>query len=170
MGEFSKGWRRKIGCVTLLLSLAFMGGWMRSVVIEDSLTAQCEGLVMIFIGSKNQGLIWAKLQETIGPQHPRFARHPQGWASRTNAIGPFDGIDGYSTQQRWRFCGFRFEEGELLSPARIGLTIRIIPYWSVVFPLTLISLWLFLSSPANRLRRTTMNPHQTMELESWARS
>ena len=35
MGEFFKGWRRKVGVVTLAMALVFMGGWVRSLVIDD---------------------------------------------------------------------------------------------------------------------------------------
>ena len=36
MVEFFKGWRRKIGCVTLLMALVFMAGWLRNYFIRDS--------------------------------------------------------------------------------------------------------------------------------------
>jgi len=35
MRAFFSGWRRKIGCVTLLMALAFMGGWVRSLSDTD---------------------------------------------------------------------------------------------------------------------------------------
>ena len=37
MGEFFRGWRRKIGMLTLMLALVFMGGWVRSLVVRDDL-------------------------------------------------------------------------------------------------------------------------------------
>ena len=148
MREFFRGWRRKIGAVTLVMALALTGVWMRSVVIEDSLTAQCENLIVIHMASKCQGLVWTKLQETNGPpQHPRFVGYPYGYASRKNSVGPFDSIDGYSSQRRWQFCGFRFEQAELESPVKIQLTIRVIPYWSVVVTLTLLSAFFLLTKP-----------------------
>ena len=36
MGDFFRGWRRKIGCVTLMMALVGMAGWVRSHTIEDS--------------------------------------------------------------------------------------------------------------------------------------
>ena len=30
MDEFFRGWRRKIGLVSLMMALSFMGGWIRS--------------------------------------------------------------------------------------------------------------------------------------------
>ena len=35
MGNFFRGWRRKLGVVTLLLACVAMGGWVRSLVIKD---------------------------------------------------------------------------------------------------------------------------------------
>jgi hypothetical protein len=37
MLEFFRGWRRKVGIVTLLMSIAFLGMWFRSRVVEDAL-------------------------------------------------------------------------------------------------------------------------------------
>ena len=36
MGDFFRGWRRRIGVVTLAVALVFMGGWVRSSVFHDS--------------------------------------------------------------------------------------------------------------------------------------
>ena len=49
-GDFFKGWRRKIGLLDARDGVVLFGviGSMRSIVIEDSLTAQCEGLISIF--------------------------------------------------------------------------------------------------------------------------
>ena len=35
MGEFFKGWRRKVGCVTLVMACVFAAGWVRSLAIFD---------------------------------------------------------------------------------------------------------------------------------------
>lgn len=147
MAKYFRGCWRKIGGLTLVLALLFMVGWIRSVVVEDSLTAQCDGLITIYLGSKNQGLVWARLQETKGPQHPLFARYRLGWRSQKITKGPFDGIEEYATQSRWNWCGFRFEEGDLELPVKIRLTVRVIPYWSIVLPLTLLSIGLLLIKP-----------------------
>ena len=37
MREFFKGWRRKMGCVTLLMVCALMGAWARSYSVFDSM-------------------------------------------------------------------------------------------------------------------------------------
>ena len=35
MDDFSHGWKRKLGCATLMLALAFMGLWLRGLVVGD---------------------------------------------------------------------------------------------------------------------------------------
>ena len=35
MGEFFQGWRRKIGCVTLVMAFVLVLGWIRSFYVED---------------------------------------------------------------------------------------------------------------------------------------
>src|SRR4051794_19488286 len=38
MRDFFKGWRRKLGCVTLVMACVFMAGWVRSIGISDWIT------------------------------------------------------------------------------------------------------------------------------------
>ena len=37
MREFFRGWRRKTGCVTLVMACALIGAWLRSYVICDEI-------------------------------------------------------------------------------------------------------------------------------------
>lgn len=37
MGEFFRGWRRKVGCVTLMMALVLVVGRMRSLLWEDEI-------------------------------------------------------------------------------------------------------------------------------------
>ena len=38
MKDFFHGWRRKAGCVTLVMALAVTGAWVRSNIVEDDLS------------------------------------------------------------------------------------------------------------------------------------
>jgi len=38
MGDFFKGWRRKAGCVTLVMACTFAAAWVRSFIVEDRMT------------------------------------------------------------------------------------------------------------------------------------
>ena len=39
MGDFFKSWRRKIGCVALMMAAVFMMGWVRSLSDTDVFVA-----------------------------------------------------------------------------------------------------------------------------------
>lgn len=44
MREFFRGWRRKMGCVTLVMACALMGLWLRSGVIDDLISFEYAGV------------------------------------------------------------------------------------------------------------------------------
>ena len=54
-GYFS-GWRRKLGVVTLLMSLAVAGVWVRSVVVSDVVNFELEFGKQLLLASGKQGL------------------------------------------------------------------------------------------------------------------
>lgn len=37
MRDFLHGWRRKVGCVALMMACVFAAGWMRSRLLEDEI-------------------------------------------------------------------------------------------------------------------------------------
>jgi hypothetical protein len=39
MRDFFKGWRRKVGCVTLVMACAVATGWLRSMLTDDYIAA-----------------------------------------------------------------------------------------------------------------------------------
>jgi len=43
MREFFRGWRRKVGVMTLLMACVFMGGWLRSLITTDSVDLPING-------------------------------------------------------------------------------------------------------------------------------
>ena len=61
MGDFFHGWRRKFGCMTLMLSAMFMCGWMRSLVVDDfiefPITADTDNETLSGLATQKQALI-----------------------------------------------------------------------------------------------------------------
>ena len=147
MGEFFKGWRRKVGCVTLVMACVVTLMWMRSLDIEDSLTESKELGTTYFVGSRNQQLLWAK-QEGV------FWKAKGVWEEHKLGSSPFVSVQDYQSQSRKNWCGFRFEvgESEMRGPivGKVRLVIVAIPYWSLVLPLTLLSAYLILWKPRKR--------------------
>jgi len=141
MGGFFHGRRRKIGVVTLMMACVLMGGWVRSQFITDNFGGPTQGRFEVGINSIDNSI--------------DFAVFIRGSADKTNwrmpyhdvvENGPndvaFDSFDGFI----WliNICGFRI--GFFLPPQCFHL-VCLVPYWSIVIPLTLISAYLLLSKP-----------------------
>lgn len=58
MRDFFKGWRRKAGCVTLVMAWGLTGMWMRSFVVEDYLLIGRSRRWEYFLISSNSALCW----------------------------------------------------------------------------------------------------------------
>lgn len=117
MGEYFRRWKRKAGCVTLVVACVFMAGWVRSIGYIDSLgiryQQQLPGLIVGFRSSRGRfGMI------NTGVNDPC----PHGWSSiPITAVSP-------RVERRMQFW-FDF------------------PYWLTVIPLMLLSTWLLFSKP-----------------------
>ena len=124
MREFFHGWRRKAGCVTLVVALLLMAGWLRSRNISDRIVIRRYGHVTEYLVSQQSGFGWSK--EIY-------------W----NLIGA-----EMLTEVPYReWLGFRY--GMKLLPDNLvaKVNVRIIPYWSLTIPLTLLSAYLLLWKP-----------------------
>ena len=73
--------------------------------------------------------------------------------------GAKDGEDGIV--RRWKWCGFDcgFESWTEENPSFNGHVVTcIIPYWSIIFPLTLLSAILLLSNPRKSTQKKISEP------------
>ena len=163
MGEFFHGWRRKVGVLTLLLACMFAVGWMRSPRIIDSIRfpAQMhakESLVSVTIDSlisSSHSIFWVRSDEgsadispteeiDLGPRYPKWntsSEHPELFHSQF--------------KWRWRVCGFGIGDFDVERHEGSWETCAIIPYWSIVIPLTVLSAWLLLSK-SRKLEKTAV--------------
>jgi len=64
MREFFRGWKRKLGVLTLLMALVAMAGWVRSLNIGDQFRIPSDNATHRFIVSQHEGLVWHYTQET----------------------------------------------------------------------------------------------------------
>ena len=147
MGEFFKGWRRKIGVVTLLMALAFMAGWVRSLSNMDIVCLPADRHTLIFLASEHQSITF---------QHESHMNTNLPWECLDWISGPakIPDPDKDQTHWLWKWHGFAFADGinyPDIPPTFQPAMIWVIPYWSITIPLTLISLFLLLSKP----RKTT---------------
>jgi hypothetical protein len=144
MYTFFHGWRRKAGCVALLMALAFSGLWIRSQVVQDTLIRFThDGIVGLF--ARAYGVSWTR--HTQWP--PEYLSRPAGsWEFASYETPPYawDRYDNDIVIWRWQLLGFDFgerQEAQFLRPV-VDWTI---PYWSVAVPLTLLSGYLIVWTP-----------------------
>lgn len=146
MPGYFKPWRRKFGVVTLVLVCQFTAAWVRSKVIQDEFTYATGATSGQIIATKDGHLLWMifhNVRPTLLPDFPYWSNEP------------FQTFDKFYTDKsktwKWRFCGFY--SGTAPNPKS---TIFLVSFWSIVIPLTLISVWLLLSKP-----RTARKPESS---------
>jgi hypothetical protein len=71
MGDYFKGWKRKVGVLTLFVACAAMGGWVTSSVFEDHISSpfsQGDNAYLLEILSMNQqtGIDLEKVDHSFG--------------------------------------------------------------------------------------------------------
>lgn len=149
MHVFFQGWKRKVGCITLVMVCLFVAGWVRSSGAYDVFAAPF-GDTVLFVENLEGRFLLSVFQ--LHQVHPRTkARYPQSmeWRTAEKRSGSFliqvDRIWGKPL-----FQILRKTEGS--GGNNIEITFLSIPYWSIVVPLTLISVWLLLSRPRPQKR------------------
>jgi len=138
MGEFFRGWRRKIGMVTLLMACVVMGGWLRSPHHCDSFNSRIGKLAIIW-------LISADVQigvSIITSEDSVIAPKSAGWI--TYMPETFEALFPRQLGFVWRcrYCGF----GKSINQSG-DVFVWVCPYWSIVIPLMLLSAYLLLTKP-----------------------
>ena len=124
MGEFFKGWRRKIGVMMLVMACVLTGLWLRSLSSYDRIYFPI-GHRTHLITSYKGGLAWSSWEyvdapewgyrELPTPDHTTFVELIDGWSSPSFS----------SWNMRWRSVFYR----------------------QIVIPLTVLSACLLLSKP-----------------------
>ncbi len=140
MKEFFQGWRRKIGVVTLVMACFFMAGWMRSLTLNECVMIQFRKEWSEEFASFDASLIWTSHRTTLASGlFPVFY---------SNHRSDDDGVwkRQLFVQWRWRLLGFGHgsDDGGAKSIRNLIIhtspsTVTVVPYWSIVIPLTLLS-------------------------------
>jgi hypothetical protein len=165
MGEFFNGWRRKIGLAALLMALALMGGWVRSLNRCERFSFETNEYNYNWLGSFNASiawqqvtpvdtLLWSQMYKKSGP----MLFNEVAVATSEKAIA--DLLCG-EDQFEWkhRYCGFAIGEfKQKFSLSAVHLTIWKLSYWSVVIPLTLLSAFLLLKKPRTSNQKKIIEP------------
>lgn len=158
MAEFFRGWKRKVGVVTLVSALMLVTGWMRSGTTQDHLQIKVtDNLTYHFVSSRTslgwQGIHWAE------PEHS--LRHVDMWNCATDSrmAQSEDYLHDVVVQTISRSADV---------PNEMTIKAWSAPYWYIVIPLALISAWLLLSKPRSGVQ--TPPPSRSFQRQVIART
>jgi hypothetical protein len=159
MREVFRGWRRKVGAVTLVMACVFAVGWLRSGVNSERIVAHYGKHSYHFVASDQRCLKWIRSFD-LPEENMKF---PPPWYNNSDKVGKLKRGDlnpvFFGTDEKWRWqfrnCGFLFADG---TSNGYRVAIWQLPYWSVTIPLTLLSLWLLLSTPLKSTQKKTQEP------------
>jgi hypothetical protein len=158
--EFFKGWRRKAGCVTLVLSCLFMVGWARSHRFIDGFGFHPNRETVALIASFRGRTIWILMHNLNG-----YVPSPESFYS-SRELDPSGTYEPFSTRDaswHWHCRLGGFEMGRMNGLGIVcDQTVLMVPYWSIVIPLTLLSPWLLLSKPRQTPPKQTAEPAPTV--------
>ena len=144
MREFFRGWKRKLGVVTLVLACVFAAGWVRSLSVCDQFSMPLRKHHHVYFASLNQTLFWSQDESPAPyPTLGAYALPKAAWDDWAHA-GEWDEVEW-----TWRRFGFAIGERTIQygpSPLKKVLAVAF-PYWSIVIPPTFLSAWLLLSKP-----------------------
>ena len=147
MGEFFRGWRRKIGVLTLLMALVLMAGWVRSSTNRDWIAFHAEKHWVVF-GSDSQRLYcmvdYSKNHVNKDGATWKVPSFGSAVISKNDPLAPASLDDSSHSWSRY-WLGFSIWQKTYWDFYQS--TLYVIPYWSVVIPLTLASAFLLLTKP-----------------------
>ena len=147
MGDYFRGWRRKIGIVTLLLAGVFTGGWVRSMSYIDGLVLPNPSGLHHQLASYQGCLHWQSLETTQSIPRSGWFR----WASHA-ATASTPNLMVNLGSWRWKIAGFGVRQ---YVDDNSHVITTAIPYWFFTFPLTLLSAYLLLSKPRKSTQERT---------------
>ena len=161
MGEYFKGWRRKIGVVTLLMACTLMAVWVRSETHFDQFLAYGDKMAfgIAMFGGRFELFRHERIQGSEKPfWRTRELSHFSGFTVDANGVREtFDPMTGYKTDWRWDWSAFHIGSGVSTSNGR-RYESCILPFGAIVFPLALISLWLLLVRPRQSTPKKIAEP------------
>jgi len=181
MGDFFRGWRRKVGVVTLMVALAFMTAWFRSIGVQEMFYLAKSDYNIARIVSTNASLVWERFQ----PEVPMFVvsgdscisvafensrdcvlSSPFNYTLDTTAEPTLAGppwerpaFPPHPVVWSWQWYGFG--QGGCHHTGYSGnarLALLRIPYWAIVLTFTLLSAFLLLSKPRSSIQKKITEP------------
>lgn len=150
MRELVRGWKRKLGVLMLVLACLVMCAWMRSFFIADVIEYTTSSHSQDEYQSVGGVLAWwtdINFDESATPFEADPPVRWNGGVSTTNFFSNHYQLDEMKMDWsiNWPCIGIGKSPAAVVGNGSRHL--RIVPYWSIVLPLTLASAWLILSRP-----------------------
>ncbi|WP_010587896.1 hypothetical protein [Schlesneria paludicola] len=142
--------RRKIGVVTTLMACVFTAGWVRSLLIYD-LALLALGDVTFCIETGWGEIDFGRVTTPGNKSHSYWKSallDAKNWRYQDEHGNPrlcdhlSEDVD--EVEWRWDWAGFHFGAGR---DANSQTEDYILPFWSIVAPLSVLSAWLLFSEP-----------------------
>ena len=150
MGEYFRGWRRKIGLVTLSVACMLCVFWLRSDSTLDMLwtgigSKWLQSTVSIAFDS-GPGMTQSSLsfRTKLKDDYPGFGPFFH-WTTQSTKVAVRGPILDDKAPWRWRSKGFDIGYQHIEGRFAVDTFAVIVPHWSLVLPLTALSAWLLLS-------------------------
>ena len=156
MREFFHGWRRKVGCVALVMACVLACVWLRSLITYDVIhqnvgernygISSCEGRLTLvwFSFATTEPFVWHSGDVS---KIDYFFRAPEPGEPKK----PYDPLREWRVIWRWDWGGFHVGAGETGDPNNLTqIVTAVFPYAALVIPLTLLSAYLILWKPRQR--------------------
>ena len=147
MSDFFRGWRKKMGCVTLVMALVLLCGWVRSHTNRDRFGFSTSVHEYDWIGSFHGKMMLQRVAPgDIAKWKPDLFRECADGV--TENLWAAIMTDDDKIQWKWNCLGFDF--GRYVhesSISRLDVMILKISYWMFITPLTLLSTLLLLWEP-----------------------
>ena len=141
MRDLFRGWKRKLGCATLVLACLIAVGWVRKLLAADEICFRVAPETLIVLGANHEVLNVAVtfVDHAVAEAVPVWSTYP----ANPDELSIFD-----DDRIVWRWKAAPFGWG-YTSDGRFNIHSQFVcfPHWSLVLPLTLISGWLLLSEP-----------------------
>ncbi len=146
MGEFFRGWKRRLGVVTLVMALVTMGGFIRSQSVRDTFNCWAGRETPVLLVSTSGFILWGKvfLDQGTAATYAKFAY----WDTEIIADPNSDILVDGSSQLRW-FQIIAIESANSSHP------FWVISYWCFILPLTALSAYLLLTKPRKLAQKKT---------------
>ena len=169
MGEYFKPWRRKLGLATLVLACVFAAGWIRCQAYNDYVDLSFD------VADRNLGYEFTsqRLENgycAVGYYFNRFSpASGNQWTCEYSALPQSEDSPMQFANMDWQMNSLGFCIGRAADQQPrpnqaltiIAFSARLVPYYSIVIPLTALSAFLLIANPktAKSTKLPEPNPH-----------